>query len=114
MDGKNVNSVLRELRAPRSFLLRDSMGCFREIFYQWALAMKSTFNLMVLPHHTQVICLLIFRRFLEMDSQHHALIAQVGTGEGKSMIIAALAVYIVVVLGKKVHVVVDDETLLER
>eukprot|EP00439_Symbiodinium_sp_Y106_P073525 s1874_g13.t2 len=38
----------------------------------------------------------------------------VGTGEGKSMIVAALAIYVVVALRKKVHVVVDDETLLER
>jgi len=73
--------------------------------------------LLVLPHHTQVVCLLAFRYFLEakMTGSHpHALIAQVGTGEGKSMIIAALVVYVVVALGKKVHVVVDDETLLER
>uniref|UniRef100_A0A7S2MPH4 VWFA domain-containing protein n=1 Tax=Zooxanthella nutricula TaxID=1333877 RepID=A0A7S2MPH4_9DINO len=79
--------------------------------------MKDKFDLLVLPHHTQVICLLVFRCFLETKrsgSEPHALIAQVGTGEGKSMIIAALALYVVVVLRKKAHVVVDDETLLDR
>eukprot|EP00419_Tripos_fusus_P063769 CAMPEP_0172919808 /NCGR_PEP_ID=MMETSP1075-20121228/202847_1 /TAXON_ID=2916 /ORGANISM="Ceratium fusus, Strain PA161109" /LENGTH=229 /DNA_ID=CAMNT_0013779709 /DNA_START=11 /DNA_END=697 /DNA_ORIENTATION=- len=79
--------------------------------------MRGKFNLLVLPHHTQVVCLLIFQRFLEAErlpTTPHALIAQVGTGEGKSMIVAALAIYVVVVLRKKAHVVVDDETLLER
>ena len=44
----------------------DGLGLFREIFYQWALAMRSKFDLLVLPHHTQVVCLLAFRRFLEV------------------------------------------------
>jgi len=98
----------------------NGLAVFREIFYQWAVAMHAKFNLLVLPHHTQVVCLLVFKRFLDMqpgkdaDSGPHALIAQVGTGEGKSMIVAALAVYIATTLRKKVHVVVDDETLLER
>lgn len=30
------------------------------------------------------------------------------------MIIAALALYVVIVLRKKAHIVIDDETLLER
>eukprot|EP00929_Paragymnodinium_shiwhaense_P000642 TRINITY_DN10088_c0_g1_i3.p1 TRINITY_DN10088_c0_g1~~TRINITY_DN10088_c0_g1_i3.p1 ORF type:complete len:1644 (-),score=470.94 TRINITY_DN10088_c0_g1_i3:125-5056(-) len=118
LDGQNVGTVLQELRKPRSSGLfsktRDGLGPFREFFYQWAVAMHQKFNLLVLPHHTQAICLLIFRRFLEKENGAHTLIAQVGTGEGKSMIIAALAAYVVVVLKKKVHVVVDDETLLER
>jgi len=114
MDGKNVASVLQELRKPRDARMKDGLGPFRDFFYQWALAMHNTFNLLVLPHHTQAVCLLAFRRFLESNGQAHTLIAQVGTGEGKSMIIASLAAYVVVHLRKKVHIVVDDETLLER
>jgi hypothetical protein len=117
MDRKDVASVLEEMRQVRPGQ-RDSIGTFREIFYQWALVMRNRFDLLVLPHHTQVVCLLIFRRFLEAVQQgqapHKALVAQVGTGEGKSMIVAALAIYVVVAFKKKVHVVVDDETLLER
>jgi len=111
MDGKKVGSVLKELRKAGD---NDVLGPFREIFYQWALAMHGKFSLLVLPHHTQVVCLLAFQRFLETARPPHTLIAQVGTGEGKSMIIAALAIYVVVVLRKKAHVVIDDETLLER
>jgi len=120
--GKNITEltdlalVLEELRRPKG---GDHSGVtpFREIFYQWAVCMRRKFNLLVLPHHTQVFCLLAFRRFMEIEKtgkMPHTLIAQVGTGEGKSMIIAALAIYVVAVLRKKVHVVVDDETLLER
>lgn len=118
-DNSNIEQVLQDLRKPSHG--QDTLNVFREIFYQWALAMRKQFNLLVLPHHTQVVTLLAFQRFLEastvpggVGSTVHALIAQVGTGEGKSMIIAALAIYVVVALRKKVHVVVDDETLLER
>eukprot|EP00931_Biecheleriopsis_adriatica_P045170 TRINITY_DN25892_c0_g1_i2.p1 TRINITY_DN25892_c0_g1~~TRINITY_DN25892_c0_g1_i2.p1 ORF type:complete len:1704 (-),score=338.00 TRINITY_DN25892_c0_g1_i2:137-5248(-) len=117
MDMNSVATVLKELRMPPTSSGPDCVGIFREIFYQWALAMRNKFNLLVLPHHTQVVCLLAFRRFLESEVNSktpHTLIAQVGTGEGKSMIVAALAIYVVVAMRKKVHVVVDDDTLLER
>eukprot|EP00403_Amphidinium_massartii_P021214 CAMPEP_0178402572 /NCGR_PEP_ID=MMETSP0689_2-20121128/16912_1 /TAXON_ID=160604 /ORGANISM="Amphidinium massartii, Strain CS-259" /LENGTH=1582 /DNA_ID=CAMNT_0020023479 /DNA_START=98 /DNA_END=4843 /DNA_ORIENTATION=+ len=113
MDDCNVTTVLQELRDGRHHR-RQGIRPFLEIFYRWALAMHKAFNLLVLPHHTQVVCLLMFRKFLESQPPPKTLIAQVGTGEGKSMIIAALAVYAAVTLRKKVHVVVDDETLLER
>lgn len=117
LDKKIVDKVLKEIRIAPPGVKGEDLGLFREIFYQWALAMRAKFDLLVLPHHTQVVCLLAFRAFLEADKKGvspHALIAQVGTGEGKSMIIASLAIYVVVALRKKVHIVVDDETLLER
>ena len=43
-----------------------------------------------------------------------ALIAQVGTGEGKSLIIAMLSCYAVLALGKRVHVLENNVGLLER
>lgn len=117
MDDKEVGTVLEELRKTPKGPKPDSLGIFREIFFQWAQSMRSKFDLLVLPHHTQVVTLMAFRRFLEAEKSFntpHALIAQVGTGEGKSMIVAGLAIYVAVFLRKKVHVVVDDETLLER
>lgn len=115
MDSTDVSAVLNAMRPASG--PHFGLDIFREIFYQWALCMCKQFNLLVLPHHTQVVCLLAFQRFLEAPGQTdqiRALIAQVGTGEGKSMIVAALAIYVVVALKKKVHVVVDDETLLDR
>jgi len=115
--GEEVAAVLEEIRRPPAGGGHDCLGLFRDIFFHWADVMRSRFDLLVLPHHTQVVCLLAFRSFMEAKltgNDPHALIAQVGTGEGKSMIIAALAIYVVIGLGKKAHVVVDDETLLER
>ncbi|CAE8696196.1 unnamed protein product, partial [Polarella glacialis] len=136
MESNDVSTVLEAMRtsgarlrspapsaggypaAARQAAQSGGLNIFREIFYQWAVTMRKQFNLLVLPHHTQVVCLLAFQRFLEAPHQGsaaiRALIAQVGTGEGKSMIVAALAIYVVVALKKSVHVVVDDETLLER
>jgi len=121
MDRKDVADVLAELKKPPPGRPRDQLGAFRDIFYFWALAMQQKFDLLVLPHHTQVVCLLMIHFFMQQAQTQqgvagatHALIAQVGTGEGKSMIVASLAIYVAVVLRKQVHVVVDDETLLER
>jgi len=116
-DKGTVAKVLEELRIPNKGCNRcDALLTFREIFYQWAHVMRNKFNLLALPHHTQVVCLLAFQRFCETDDPKapRTLIAQVGTGEGKSMIVAALAIYAATVLKKKAHVVCDDETLLER
>ena len=43
-----------------------------------------------------------------------ALIAEVGTGEGKSAVIACVAIFCAAFLGKKVHILVDDEVLVAR
>jgi preprotein translocase subunit SecA len=43
-----------------------------------------------------------------------ALIAQVGTGEGKSLIIAMMAIYFVKVLGKRVHILENNQGLLDK
>ena len=41
-------------------------------------------------------------------------IAQVGTGEGKSLIIAMMAIYCVVILKKRVHILENNPSLLKR
>ena len=43
-----------------------------------------------------------------------AFIAQLATGEGKSIVIAMLAVFMVTIFGKRVHVLENNEGLLER
>lgn len=87
----------------------------RLIFYDWALIMKEKFDLLVLPHHTQVVCMLMLLQFIRSPpGDCGALIAEMSTGEGKSAVIASIALYCVVFLNLKVHVVVDDENLVER
>ena len=72
------------------------------------------------PHHTQVIALLLFSQFFEqraeLASEHgmRGCILQMKTGEGKSIVIAMMAIYTVKMYGKKVHVLENNEGLLER
>jgi len=66
MSREDVDRLMAELRAPPADVARkDGLGAFREIFYRWSEIMRAKFELLVLPHHTQVACLLVFRRFLE-------------------------------------------------
>ena len=56
------------------------------------------------PHHTQVVAMLIFAQFYEQREACaargvRAAILQMGTGEGKSIVIAMMAIYTVKHLG---------------
>ena len=72
------------------------------------------------PHHTQICAMLIFSQFYEQKQRWadeygmRAAILQMKTGEGKSIVIAMLAIYTVKQLGKRVHVLENNEGLLER
>eukprot|EP00966_Prymnesium_polylepis_P037616 873415-Prymnesium_polylepis.1 len=71
------------------------------------------------PHHTQIVAMLIFSQFFEqkekmMKEGMRAIILQMMTGEGKSIVIAMMAIYTVKQLGKRVHVLENNEGLLER
>ena len=72
------------------------------------------------PHHTQICAMLIFSQFYEQKERWareygmRAAILQMKTGEGKSIVIAMMAVYTVKQLKKKVHVLENNEGLLER
>mmetsp|Transcript_41644 Transcript_41644/g.109937 ORF Transcript_41644/g.109937 Transcript_41644/m.109937 type:complete len:1214 (-) Transcript_41644:251-3892(-) len=129
---EDVQQVLSQLRLPqrpaspsRSMQLEtprmdwaDTIDNLRSVFYWWAQIMQAKFDLLVLPHHTQVVCMLICLEFIQRRfstlPKAGALIAEMGTGEGKSAVIASVALYCVVFLGRKVHIVVDDENLVER
>jgi len=112
---EHVLRLLEQLRGPQPGA-QGAMAGLRSLFHSWAMIMKEKFDILVLPHHVQVVCLLLCLRFVEGPALPDvgALIAEVGTGEGKSAVIANLALYCVAFLGKRVHVVVDDENLLER
>jgi len=93
------------------------LGYFKDIFVTYATIMADNFKILVMPHHTQVVTLLAFRKMLtdaEKPGGLKTLIARVGTGEGKSMLIAALAAWIAQRKGKKVHVLHTDERLSYR
>jgi len=82
-----------------------------------AQSMKEKYNVPMLPHHTQMITLLMFAcqmcKGTEGQPMPRTILARVGTGEGKSWIIGMLAAF-VAKKGLKAHVVIDNDTLLER
>jgi hypothetical protein len=72
------------------------------------------------PHHTQVVAMLIFSQFFEQrerclrEFDQRSVILQMATGEGKSIVIAMMAIYTVVRLKKRVHVLENNDGLLQR
>ncbi|KAK3267466.1 hypothetical protein CYMTET_23979 [Cymbomonas tetramitiformis] len=69
-----------------------------------------------MPHHTQILTILLF---LESNRLHPKegggnVVAEVGTGEGKSLIISMLAAFHVLRGCPRVNVLVDNISLLER
>jgi len=108
----DVIETMRERDVP-------GMDIFKDIFCMLASDWEESFGVLVVPHHTQVVSLLVFKAFLNGDDETcKTLIGQVSTGEGKSMLIAALAMFVVSQEDeskrKKVHVIGSDEKLVQR
>jgi len=80
-------------------------------------SMKEKYSLPMLPHHTQLVTLLMFAIQVCLGpkdkSKPTTILARVGTGEGKSWIIGMLAAF-VAKKGMTAHAVIDNQTLLER
>ena len=78
------------------------------------------------PRNIQLLNMLCINKWIEMAysgkggqlfapiNQGKCLVTQVGTGEGKSLSIAMVAVYCVKILKKKVHVLVNNEGMLVK
>eukprot|EP00429_Kryptoperidinium_foliaceum_P071067 CAMPEP_0176058566 /NCGR_PEP_ID=MMETSP0120_2-20121206/29181_1 /TAXON_ID=160619 /ORGANISM="Kryptoperidinium foliaceum, Strain CCMP 1326" /LENGTH=1562 /DNA_ID=CAMNT_0017392095 /DNA_START=32 /DNA_END=4720 /DNA_ORIENTATION=+ len=83
--------------------------------------MRERYNVLMLPHHTQMITLVMFAirtcgaRFAGVAGKRlpKTMLARIGTGEGKSMVIAMLAAF-VALRGLRAHVVNDNRVLAQR
>jgi hypothetical protein len=73
-------------------------------------------NLAMTCHHSQVITVLLSAlfHFQRRNFSRKTAIFEVGTGEGKSLIIAMIALYFWRVHGKRVHVLVNNSKLGKR
>jgi len=98
------------------------LGMLRRVTAGWMELSKSKFQVPMAPRNAQIIsCLLCcewVRRRLEghpsVPEDQRTFVTRVGTGEGKSLVIAMIAIYIVQILKKKVHVMEANEALLLR
>ena len=76
------------------------------------------------PHHTQSFTVLMMCKFFQTQivdappkkqkQRYKAFIAQLATGEGKSVVIAMLAIFMVKLYQMKVHVLENNAGLLQR
>jgi hypothetical protein len=96
------------------------LGTLQQLAAEW---MQKTFvklGTAMAPRNAQIIAFLLCAQWtharvnMTTPDEQRTLVARVGTGEGKSLIIAMIAVYCAKVLKKKVHVLQCNEGLLRR
>mmetsp|Transcript_120802 Transcript_120802/g.313667 ORF Transcript_120802/g.313667 Transcript_120802/m.313667 type:complete len:1794 (-) Transcript_120802:25-5406(-) len=85
--------------------------------------MRKKFNVVMIPHHTQIFTLLMFGVRAcgvlakgggqSLANLPKTMLARVGTGEGKSLIIGMLAAF-VAMKGLRAHVINDNRVLTRR
>eukprot|EP00930_Biecheleria_cincta_P004527 TRINITY_DN10543_c0_g1_i1.p1 TRINITY_DN10543_c0_g1~~TRINITY_DN10543_c0_g1_i1.p1 ORF type:complete len:1734 (-),score=304.39 TRINITY_DN10543_c0_g1_i1:237-5042(-) len=86
----------------------------QKIFATLAEQKEKSTGLVMVPHHTQVVALLIMRKVFEKLTEK-TLMAQMSTGEGKSMVVAALICYLLMEdKTARVHVIGGRNELVER
>ncbi len=66
------------------------------------------------PRNVQIITVLSIIKWYEDKGDVNLLLAQVGTGEGKSLIICMLAIYFVIYKKQRVHIMVNNLGLLQK
>jgi len=112
---------------------KPDMLLMTEVTSQWMQFMVDKKFPPLSPHHTQAFVVMMMTRFFGdyLDPRREeegggffgkkkdklelkAFVAQLATGEGKSIVIAMLAIFIVKLYGMKVHVLENNEGLLER
>eukprot|EP00041_Stephanoeca_diplocostata_P038646 m.1538634 g.1538634 ORF g.1538634 m.1538634 type:complete len:1613 (+) comp25245_c0_seq64:367-5205(+) len=114
-----IGTLLKDLRerSSRDEYTPEMQVLFR-LMAQWLEHGYTHFNTPISIHHTQSICYLLLTKLMREASASatscRCAIAKVGTGEGKSLIIAMLAVYAVLVHGKRVHIVSSNAALRDR
>lgn len=103
----------------------DEIKLLGDLTAKWMEMQIADTKMPLTPHHTQVLAMLMFSQFYqrkaELSQQQNAggvnvnaVIMQMKTGEGKSIVIAMLAIFVVKHLKKRVHVLENNESLLQR
>eukprot|EP01036_Dinobryon_divergens_P034507 gene34507-44593_t len=86
---------------------------------EWMKKINRIMKVPIAPRNAQLITMLTCCKWAKelcsnRSDTDRALVAQVGTGEGKSLIIAMSAIYMVKELGKRVHILENNEGLLGK
>ena len=121
-DDAKVSELIEQIRGAGVADGPTVLGMLRRVTAGWMELSKSKFQVPMAPRNAQIIsCLLCcewVRRRLDghpsVPEEQRTFVTRVGTGEGKSLIIAMIAIYVVQILKKRVHVMEANEALLLR
>lgn len=86
---------------------------------EWMKKINLVMKVPIAPRNAQFISMLACCKWASHvmknpGESERALVAQVGTGEGKSLIIAMSAIYAVKLMGKRVHILTNNAGLLNK
>jgi len=107
----------------QSRALKPDMQLLTEVTTKWMELMVEKKYPPLTPHHTQAFTVMMMAKFFERHLGDNrvksklklkAFIAQLATGEGKSIVIAMLAIFMVKLHGCRVHVLENNAGLLQR
>jgi hypothetical protein len=111
-DEEKVKELIDGIRAEGTRESQTVLGMLKLVTAGWMELSAQKFQVPMSPRNAQIISMLLccewVRRRLEGDpivpKEQRSFITRVGTGEGKSLIIAMIAIYVVQILKKKVCV----------
>ena len=112
-----ITLVMERTSAEGTTEVRRLLG---EMAAKWIRMRIDAGGMPLTPHHTQCLTTLMCIKFYEQKQRqqfmngYRALICEMKTGEGKSITIQFLAACAVLHLGKRVHVLQNNSTLLKR
>jgi hypothetical protein len=117
---ENFNRFFNELISQGNDQGDMDMRLIFHLTAKWMQLSKTKVMVPLPPRNAQLITLLVCASWAKRLLIHNdtsagkGVIAQVGTGEGKSLIIAMMAIYFVKVLKKRVHILENNLGLLEK
>lgn len=96
------------------------LGVLQHIAAEWMKKSYAKLLTPMAPRNAQMIMFLLCAEWAQarfcgaLPQAQRTLVGRVGTGEGKSLIIAMISIYLAKVLGKKVHVLEANMGLMDR
>ena len=107
----------------RSRMHKPDMMLLTDVTTKWMQLMVDKKYPPLTPHHTQAFTVLLMCKFFQSQildppkkqkTRFKAFVAQMSTGEGKSIVIAMLAIFMVKLFNVRVHVLENNAGLLQR
>jgi hypothetical protein len=115
-----IQTFIRNLAATGQGNSDRLLGLLQQISAEWMTKTFTKLQSPMAPRNAQLIAFLLCAQWAQLrlrnetPDEQRTLVMRVGTGEGKSLIIAMIAIFVVKMLRKKVHVLESNEGLMSR